>query len=533
MRILGTTPVEVDGSAIFKIPANTPVAFQPLDEDGRAVQLMRTWVTAMPGETMSCVGCHERKETLPIPKPSIASRKKPEDLIEWHGPARGFDFAREVQPVLNRYCVSCHNEEHELDLRSEEFFPDYDGRYPGRYDFVRLHPEHKAQFDNKVIYTPSYEALLPYVRRVNAGDDVSILEPGEYHANTSELVQMLDEGHKGVQIDDESLNRITTWIDLNAPCHGTWEDVYNQPLPGNQNARRWQLASLYGGVAINPDIIPERDPYDETPVTFPFKEQGKPVRKKLDKVPDLQYKSLSLGDGQKIELVNFGAGYWMSTCEITNAQFRAFDADHDSRYFGKRHSEDTKGDGKGMTLNDDRQPAIRVSWNRAMEFCQWLSEATGTKVSLPTEEQWELACLAGNDVAFHYTGADFSEFENMADLTFTTYGYKGKSIHGHFEVALDVDLVVSEGVDLANRQYDDGACVTTPVGSYKANKFGLHDMHGNAAEWTLSDFGEGKKTVKGGSYLDRPERCSVDVAHGYPAWQNVYNTGFRIVAFEE
>ncbi|MDX1284195.1 MAG: hypothetical protein R3182_04240, partial [Draconibacterium sp.] len=56
MRIVGTTPVEEDGSAIFKIPANTPVAFQALDEDGNAVQLMRSWVTGMPGEVMSCVG---------------------------------------------------------------------------------------------------------------------------------------------------------------------------------------------------------------------------------------------------------------------------------------------------------------------------------------------------------------------------------------------------------------------------------------------------------------------------------------------
>jgi formylglycine-generating enzyme required for sulfatase activity len=168
-----------------------------------------------------------------------------------------------------------------------------------------------------------------------------------------------------------------------------------------------------------------------------------------------------------------------------------------------------------------------------MEFCHWLSEKTDTKVSLPTKQQWELACLAGNDGHFYFNGEDFSAYENMADHTFATYGYKGKSIHGHFEVALDVDLVVSEGVDLANRRFDDGACVTSPVGSYKPNGFGLYDMHGNAAEWTLTDFKEGGKTVKGGSYLDRPERCSVNVSHGYPEWQNVYNTGFRIVVFEE
>ena len=64
-RILGTVPVEADGSASFKVPANTPIAVQPLDASGRAVQIMRSWFTAMPGETVSCVGCHESQNTAP------------------------------------------------------------------------------------------------------------------------------------------------------------------------------------------------------------------------------------------------------------------------------------------------------------------------------------------------------------------------------------------------------------------------------------------------------------------------------------
>jgi formylglycine-generating enzyme required for sulfatase activity len=280
---------------------------------------------------------------------------------------------------------------------------------------------------------------------------------------------------------------------------------------------------------VIPDIIPETKEYDETPVKFEIPEKEKKIYSKLNNTSDLKYKVINLGNSQEIELVNFGDGYWIGTCEISNGQFRCFDEDHSSRYFGKRHHADTKGDGKGMSLNDDDQPAIRVSWNRAMKFCKWLSEKTELEVTLPTEEQWETACLAGNDGEFYYDGEDFSEYENMADKTFATYGYRGKSIHGHFEVALDVDLVVSEGVDLADKRFYDGGCVTMPVGSYKPNKYGLYDMHGNAAEWTLTDFDNGEKMVKGGSYLDRPERCSVNTAHGYPVWQNVFNAGFRIV----
>jgi hypothetical protein len=82
MRIVGTIPVEEDGSANFQVPANTPIAFQPLDEEGRAVQLMRSWTTAMPGERTSCIGCHESAYDSPIPKRTIAASKKPAKLDE-------------------------------------------------------------------------------------------------------------------------------------------------------------------------------------------------------------------------------------------------------------------------------------------------------------------------------------------------------------------------------------------------------------------------------------------------------------------
>lgn len=115
------------------------------------------------------------------------------------------------------------------------------------------------------------------------------------------------------------------------------------------------------------------------------------------------------------------------------------------------------------------------------------------KVTLPTEEQWDNACLAGSGGEFHYSGKDFSKFENMADKTFATKGYRGKLIHGHFEVALDVDMVVSEGFDLANREFNDGYLVTVPAKSLEPIRFGLHHMHGNVAEWVLNDYNETEK----------------------------------------
>ncbi|MCX7009389.1 MAG: hypothetical protein NTY53_19455, partial [Kiritimatiellaeota bacterium] len=103
-RLLGTVPVEADGSARFLVPANTPIALQPLDAQGRALQVMRSWCTAMPGEHLSCVGCHEQMNVTAPPKTALAALKPPTEIVPWYGPERPFGFAREVQPVLDKYC---------------------------------------------------------------------------------------------------------------------------------------------------------------------------------------------------------------------------------------------------------------------------------------------------------------------------------------------------------------------------------------------------------------------------------------------
>ncbi|MBI2301368.1 MAG: hypothetical protein HYU66_20870, partial [Armatimonadetes bacterium] len=109
-RILGTVPVQTDGSAFFKVPANTPISVQPLDSDGRALQLMRSWFTAMPGEVGTCVGCHDRQSSAPQAGLTLAASRAPVAVSPWRGPARGFDFEREVQPVLDRHCAGCHGD---------------------------------------------------------------------------------------------------------------------------------------------------------------------------------------------------------------------------------------------------------------------------------------------------------------------------------------------------------------------------------------------------------------------------------------
>jgi hypothetical protein len=109
-RVLGTVPVEQDGSAYFEVPALRSLFFVALDKDGLSVKRMQSFLTMMPGETTGCVGCHERRTQAPVPGRDLAALRTPPRRIE---PIEGvpdvFDFPRDIQPILDEHCVRCHN----------------------------------------------------------------------------------------------------------------------------------------------------------------------------------------------------------------------------------------------------------------------------------------------------------------------------------------------------------------------------------------------------------------------------------------
>ncbi|MDP7287670.1 MAG: SUMF1/EgtB/PvdO family nonheme iron enzyme, partial [Phycisphaerae bacterium] len=580
MRILGTVPIYADGSASFKIPAGTPLCVQPLDASGQAVQLMRSWFSAMPGEVVSCVGCHEKSRDAPLPRRDIAAKKTPVDIKQWYGPPRGLDFERDVQPAISKYCTACHHggartDGREIpDLRSERLVKGYRGRPLVGLSARRLHPElRKAWGGTNVRYTPAYEALAPYIRRVNIEDDVEMLVPGEYHADTSELVQMLRRGHHNVQLNAEAWDRIITWIDLNGPCHGSWGDL--GVVPGRPDQRRHELSKLYGGPKIDPEKVPNLALGKVEPIMPPAIDRSVPAPPKVagwpfdakeaqrrQKAPGKFQRSVDLGGGVTMKLVRIPAGefvtgstgerppvrqkiardFWIGALEVTNQQFRRFDVKHNSGRFTKRF---VGMDGPGLSLNDAAQPAVRVSWDRADEFCKWLSKRTSLSFSLPTEAQWEYACRAGSDSEFSFgtLDADFSAHANLADKSLarrpkptgglesniTSVGAKG--VKGILLSA------VYGGNIVCDPNFNDQAVATTPAGRYKPNAWGLFDMHGNAAEWTRSDEPDAMKTrrmpLRGGSWVDRPVRCVAAFSLAYPSWRRVHNAGFRVVCRAE
>ena len=122
-------------------------------------------------------------------------------------------------------------------------------------------------------------------------------------------------------------------------------------------------------------------------------------------------------DERPLTRVRIDRPFWMGKFELTDQQYAVFDPNHDSRYWnpgGKDHG------GRGFPMNHALQPVVRVSWERAMAFCRWLSEKTGEAFRLPTEAEWEWACRAGSGKPFfrgNY-GQRFSTWANMADKTY-------------------------------------------------------------------------------------------------------------------
>lgn len=568
MRILGTVAVEADGSAFFRVPAGTPVAFQALDGRGQAVQLMRSWVTAMPGETVSCIGCHETPRDAAPTQASLAALRAPQEVVPWRGPARGFDFKREVQPVLDRHCVSCHDGPKGAapDLRPAAVIADYHGQPLSKLGVERLPPHIRQQHGGRLLYTPAYDALIPYLRRVNVEDDVSLLTPAEYHVDTSPLIQLLRKGHHGVQLDEEAWDRLATWIDLNAPCHGTWGEVY--PFPDDIHQRRMALRKQYGGPEEDPEVVPVLPPVCAAPPADPAPRRAVPIQLMNAAPPGqaaaspqagpLGHRTVTLAPAVTIDLVQVPEGvfqmgdatgdadeqplslqslqpFWIGSTEITNEQFRLFDPGHDPRYYAKRH---LRSDDQGMPLNAPRQPAVRVSWDQAMAFCDWLSERTGMRFTLPTEAQWEYACRSGTSSPMYFGTAntDFSAMANLADRQFAR--------NDEHQMTGGLMPMMLEGAILSDGRFDDGAVVSANVGSYLPNAWGLHDMHGNVAEWTRTTYKpypyhetDGRnnvdsseaKVVRGGSFFDPPRRARSAARLAYPPWRQLFNVGFRVV----
>ena len=568
-NILGEVDLEKDGSCLFTAPANTPIAIQPLDAEGRKLQEMRSWFVGVPGEMISCTGCHENQNEAPGALNSIAARKKPQTIQPWYGPRRNYAFEREVQPVLDRKCVGCHGPAGKGRTRTGEPLPDFSGTRKGHY-------------------STAYLNLMPYVRRNGPEGDYHLLTPLEFHVSTSELFQRLEKGHHGVELTAEEMDRLVVWADLNVPFWGTWTEENGGAHAKNMLARRKEMAARWAGdtydaeAIVNPYVpgtekyVPPSKPHGPKPpvpavANWPFD-----ARKAREMQAGHAPQKLDLGGGQSLTLAYIPAGsfpmgannltgaerpvaevavkkgFWMATTEITQGQLRLMDPSFDNGVYDKHYKDQVS---RGYYMGDEDPdfaqpghtnfPAVRVSWELAQKYCAWLSEKTGRKVRLPTEAEWEWACRAGtgSDLNYGTVTDDFSARENLADyslIELAVIGVDPQPIARRDDPNPQRRPDAVWDYELRARNANDHVLHLAEVGSYAPNAWGLYDMHGNAAEWTSGGWhdypydaakaaGGELKVVRGGSWARRPCVSGSAWRWRYPAWMRPFDVGFRIV----
>jgi formylglycine-generating enzyme required for sulfatase activity len=389
------------------------------------------------------------------------------------------------------------------------------------------------------------------VRRPGPESDYHLQFPGEWHADTSELIQRLKSGHHGVKLEAEDWDRLITWIDLNVPDHGTWGE--QRPVPANFRQRRIAALTKFANRGDDPESYPSPEPEPAkatagpaSPGTtgnapapkiagWPFSAAEAKQKQAQANLPGKIKIALTNELGLELALVPAGefvtgtptdgeAGppparmridkpFYLGVFEVSNEQFAAFNPRHDSGYISAFNKDQTE---RGEAINRPHQPVLRVSFEEAMAYCRWLSARTGRHFTLPTAAQWEWACRAGTDTpwSFGADGQNFGPFANLADSRLLNL------CRGDSPKWIPAIATVNDGVTATDRG-----------GRYPANAWGLFDMHGNAAEWTLPGTAapSARAVARGGSFYDRPERATSSSRVSYPTWQKVFNVGFRVV----
>ena len=200
--VLGTVPVEADGSVQFAVPAGKELFFQALDEKGLAVQSMRSATYVQAGERLVCQGCHEPKTAAPTAPASVplAFRRPPARLQPEAAGSAPFSYPLLVQPVLDRHCADCHK------------------KHPGKAPSLEGTP---ATQGNRQ-WTVSYQNLAPRYGFWDYRDSLRTT-PGQFGARASKLYALLEKGHHDVVLPPADLRRITLWLDSCSVFYGVYE----------------------------------------------------------------------------------------------------------------------------------------------------------------------------------------------------------------------------------------------------------------------------------------------------------------------
>jgi len=208
--VLGTVPVETDGSVYFKAPVGKAIYFQALDRNGMAVQSMRSATYVHPGEQMVCLGCHEPKNQAPRPRNStpLALQRQPSHITPDVDGSNPFNYVRLVQPALDRNCVDCHQQKEALDLT---------GQITGMNGWVRSYINLAPKYG--FYYNVSNGSINDGVH----GGSRTIV--GKFGAQSAKLLDYTGPEHYDVTLSQEDRNRLILWLDCNSEFYGSYENT--------------------------------------------------------------------------------------------------------------------------------------------------------------------------------------------------------------------------------------------------------------------------------------------------------------------
>ena len=234
-KLWGFAEVDEDGSAAFRVPSEVPIYFMALDDEGRALQRMRSFTHLMPGEVQGCVGCHaERNSVASHPVRQLAMRGQPQDLVEPQWGVAGFSYDDVVQPVFDRHCTECHNEREQpanVDLAGDKtdfFNVSYDvlcrTGTQGEWNWVHHGSPSGPEYDKVRGMSPYTE----WIWTINgAGHNVTEITPRRWGSPASMVAEIIRSGHPDddgkprVDVPDADRRRVYLWLDLNVPYYGT------------------------------------------------------------------------------------------------------------------------------------------------------------------------------------------------------------------------------------------------------------------------------------------------------------------------
>ncbi len=224
-RILGTVPVERDGSAYFNLPANRPFFFVALDERGRALKRMMSFVSVLPGEITGCAGCHEPRTMSPPERAGdlLALERAPDRITPIKGVPRVIDYVRDIQPIWDRHCVRCHNYE----------------KFAGGLSLAG---------DLAPSFTHSYLNLFWKDLVSNGFQGPGNRDPYSIGAVASPLMKELKEGHEDVELTRREMDRIRLWIESSAAFAGTYGALGtgSVKVKVDENVLKRRCASCHG-----------------------------------------------------------------------------------------------------------------------------------------------------------------------------------------------------------------------------------------------------------------------------------------------